>query len=71
MNKFKPGDIFYSLFIGPRYELKPYKCHILAIVDKEYVVYKWWSIYKRYWRYSIEHYEIIEINNKRAKDFKK
>ncbi len=34
---------------------KPYKCHIVAIVDEEYIVYKWYGRRKQWWHYEVEH----------------
>jgi len=30
--------------------------HILAIVDKDQIVIKWWSYTKKRWIYKVEHY---------------
>jgi hypothetical protein len=69
-NPFKPGDHFYKMNIGPGMKLKSYKCHILSIVDKEYVVFKWWSISNQRWRYSIQYFEYVIINSNHAKRWK-
>lgn len=40
---------------------KPYKIHILAIVDEEQIVYRWFGRHKQRWNYSVEHRDFLEI----------
>ncbi len=48
--EFKIGSTHYlRLGIG-----KPYKIHIVAIVDECYVVYKWYGRRKQWWHYEVE-----------------
>jgi hypothetical protein len=58
---FEPGNCFHTLNIGPGMKMKPYKNHILAILDVDYIAYKWFSISTQSWRYVIEHRSILEI----------
>lgn len=37
-----------------------YKCHVLAIVDKDYIVYKWYGRHKQWWHYEVEHWWYLE-----------
>ena len=49
---------------------KPYKCHVLAVVDDNQVVFKWYGKHKQWWHYDVlslwlvEQY--IEITKKRV-----
>lgn len=43
---------FYKCNIGANLN-EFYKCHVLAIVDKDYVVYKWYGKHKQWWHYEI------------------
>ncbi len=47
-----------------------YKLHICAIIDEEYVVYKWYGKHKQWWHYQIEHMYIIDAKIKRALELK-
>lgn len=47
---------------------KPYKAHVLEIVDGNMVVYKWFGRHKRWWHYSVEDAEHLEIMNKIAEE---
>jgi hypothetical protein len=61
-----PGDVFYRN-LGPG---KPYKCHVVAVVDGEQVVYKWFGRKKKWWHYCVDHVSLIEtfIEIHNAKD---
>ena len=48
MNKGLPGD-------------KLYKCHVLAIVDEDMVVYKYFGRRKQWWHYEVEPIEICQL----------
>jgi hypothetical protein len=39
---------------------KPYKIHILAVVDDVYVVFRWYGRHKQWWHYQVEHEDILE-----------
>jgi hypothetical protein len=64
-NKLKVGDIFYCQKGLPND--KPYKCHVLAIVDEYMVVYKWYGRRKQWWHYEVEHKETIDFKIEHAK----
>lgn len=55
--------------------IKPYKIHIVAIVDEVQIVYKYYGRTKQWWHYGIDHKDIlearIEIANRWFKSFKK
>jgi hypothetical protein len=38
----------------------PHKCHVLAIVDENYVVFKWYGRHKQWWHYQVEHRDVLE-----------
>ncbi len=61
--KFKKGDT-HHLYLGLG---KPYKIHIVAIIDREMVVYKWYGRTKQWWHYKIEHREILSMTIQRDK----
>jgi len=56
--------------VGHTYHIKihpaktPYKIHILAIVDENMVVYKWYGRHKQYWHYVVENKEMLEYKIK-------
>ncbi len=52
---FKKGDVFYTR-VGPG---KPYKAHVVAIVDGNMVVYKYYGRHKQWWHYEVEHKESL------------
>lgn len=63
--EFKAGDTFNILKVTQRgAEIK--KAHVLAIVDSDRVVYKWWARFAKSWRYEIEQAVILEIYIERA-----
>ena len=41
---------------------KPYKIHILAILDGHYVAFKWYGRHKQWWHYSIEHEDFLQMS---------
>ena len=51
----KVGDTFALRMHG-----KHYKAHVLAIIDEEYVVYKWYGRHKQWWHYNIECWFLLE-----------
>ncbi len=62
---FKVGDVFYlqkGMSDNPLY-----KCHVLAIVDEDQVVYKWYGRRKQYWHYEVDPAEYLQMIIKRAK----
>ena len=63
MIEFKIGDTFYSATKGRLGER--YKCHVLAIVDDSYVVYKWYGRCKQWWHYEIGHKNFLEMEIER------
>ena len=66
MTDLKVGDTFHHT--QPSFEgTKEYKCHILAVVDNEYIVYKWYGKHKQYWHYQVEHKMLVEGMIKRHK----
>lgn len=68
---FKVGEAYYV----KRGINKLYKAHIVAIVDEEYIVFKWYGKYKQWWHYEIMHKEVlkseIEIANRFYNKFNK
>lgn len=64
----KKGDVFRIVQAGRGW--KEYKCHVLEIIDNEYVVYKWYGKYRQYWHYEIEHYTFVESKIKLHKRMK-
>jgi len=56
MMNFIKGNTYYIL----RSTGKPYKIHILAIVDSNMVVFKWYGRHKQWWHYEIQHANILE-----------
>lgn len=59
---FKPGDTFL-IDRGPG---KPYKAHVLAIVDDCMVVFKWYGRKKQWWHYEVKHADLLETEKERA-----
>lgn len=58
--KFKIGDKFRILHqFGP--DPRGYLVHVIAIVDKRKIVYKWYGRQYQWWHYGIEDEEIIKI----------
>jgi hypothetical protein len=58
MNEFKEGETYY-VFIGVG---KPYKIHIVAVVDEDMVVYKYYGRHKQRWHYAVRHREYLAFN---------
>ena len=52
---YKVNDVFYML----KSPGKPYKCHVVAIVDDYMVVYKWYGRVKQWWHYEVYHNDFI------------
>lgn len=55
----KVGSIFYINKGMPTD--KPYKCHVLAIVDEDMIVYKWFGRRKQWWHYEVDPIEVLLI----------
>ena len=53
----KLGDTFY-LKKNPE---RPYKCHVVGIVDGDQVVYKWYGRHKQRWNYEVESQFILNF----------
>ena len=47
-----------------------YKIHVLAIVDEEYIVYKWYGKHKQWWHYVVDHNYSITGRIERAEEMK-
>ena len=60
--QFKVGDT-YHIMLGLG---KPYKIHIVSIIDDNMVVYKWYGRHKQWWHYVVEIDSILEIKIERA-----
>ena len=37
-----------------------YKCHVLAIVDDEMIVYKWYGKHNQCWHYQVEYRAVVQ-----------
>jgi hypothetical protein len=61
--KFEVGGTFKLAKGLPRDKL--YRCHILAIVDEDYVVYKWYGKHKQWWHYEVERKDFLEMEIKK------
>ena len=55
------GDIFHFKAMSEG-GLKVYKAHVLALVDGEMLVFKWYGKHKQRWFYEVE--SITAVNNK-------
>jgi len=58
MKEIKVGDkhrIYYHFGSSP----KGYLVHVVAIVDEDYVVYKYFGKHKQWWHYGIERIDIF------------
>ncbi len=63
MIKIKVGDIFHGCWnLG-----KPYKCYVLAIVDKDQIVFRYYGRRKQYWHYDVKWIGMIEVYINTAK----
>jgi hypothetical protein len=43
---------------------KLYKCHIIGLIkdnNEEFIIYKWFGIYKRQWHYEIEYKRLFDM----------
>ena len=60
---FKKGDVYYISSIGA--SKKPYKIHILEIIDETMIVFKWYGRRNQWWHYKIEHTQILSLKIKR------
>lgn len=49
--KFNPGDK-YHICCG-YYGFRPYLIHVLAIVDNNMIVIKWYGKHKQWWHYEV------------------
>ncbi len=61
---FKEGSTFW-IHRGPG---KPYKAHVLAIVDQDWVVFKWYGRHKQWWHYNVDHKSGLRIQIEHAKE---
>lgn len=58
-----------KLKVGDRYRIKHvfgphpqgYLVHIVAIVDEDYIVYKYYGRCKQYWHYGVKHIGVFKI----------
>jgi len=57
---FKIKDTFYVLKQHWN-KIEPYKIYIRAIIDSNYIVYKWYAKTTKSWRYVIIHKDLLEI----------
>lgn len=48
---------------------KPYLIHIVAIVDLDQVVYKYYGRHKQWWHYEIEQVDLLQVRIDRTKKF--
>jgi hypothetical protein len=62
---FKVGDI-YPLFRGPG---KPYKIHVVAVVEDSMIVFRWYGRHKKWWHYEIEHRNLLSLLIARAEEY--
>lgn len=54
----KVGSTFKIYLAGSPRPL--YKCHVLAIVDEDMIVYKWYGKHKQWWHYNVESLGVIQ-----------
>ena len=55
----------YTMEVGDTFPVlkglgKTYKAHIVAIVDRNMIVYKWYGRHKQWWHYDVEHIDVIK-----------
>lgn len=55
--KYEIGQTYY-MNKGPG---KPYKVHIVGIVDDHYIVYKWYGRHKQWWHYEVDKDTVFQI----------
>ena len=60
--RIKPGNK-YHILVNPG---KKYKIHILAVIETDMIVYKYYGRYQQWWHYIIEHRNILEIKIQRS-----
>ena len=65
--RFAPGDTYYSDHPGLPGE-KPYKLHIVAVVDNDWVVFKWYGRHEQRWRYEIKKDWLLEMEIERTRN---
>ncbi len=58
----KVGDSFRALVSG----IPTYKIHIIAVVDTDYIVYKYFGRHKQWWHYKVEHRDFVLLKIERA-----
>ena len=44
----------------------PYKIHIVAVVEKNMIVYRWYARHNQCWNYELENKNILDIKIARA-----
>jgi len=55
--EYKVGETYKSIMgVG-----KPYKIHILAIIEEDMIVYRYFGRHKQWWHYGIEHKHGLDI----------
>lgn len=57
--------------VGKSYKAKlrvgaPYRIRVLAIVDDDQIVFKWYGRHKQWWHYEVCDAELLEIKCERA-----
>jgi len=56
-------------------QARTYKIHIVAVVDDNQVVFKWYGKHKQWWHYEVLHIEDlrwrVDLAKDRMKEFKK
>jgi hypothetical protein len=62
VGEIKPGKSYRVCF---NHTIHSLKMHIVAIVENQMVVYKWYGKHKQYWRYNVEHIDMIKFYIKR------
>jgi len=67
---FKVGNTCQISQVGLR-GVKFYKIHILAIVDKNQIIYKWYGQFKQWWHYEIKEAQWLKFDIELAKEKKK
>lgn len=49
---------------------RPNKIHIVAIVEKYMIVFRWYDRHKQYWHYVIKHKDILNIEIEISRTYK-
>lgn len=48
---------------------KPYEIHILAVIDGNQIVYKWYGLDKQWWHYEVKRADILEKEIEHALEY--